>query len=108
MREKKIILSRVKGTKPKLSMLDFDDLAWNIADRKLYAKALDEDGNEQIVEIGGQTEPSEPGVEIIALNNIDGGFSNSAYLISQSISGGYPNSTFTDAQILASGNAINS
>lgn len=111
MREKKVLLSREKGAVPKRSMLDFEDLAWNIADGKLFGKALDESGNEVIVQIGGQqtepSEPTEPTIELIALNSIDGGFSNSVYLVTQSICAGNPNSTYTDAQILSGGNAVN-
>ncbi len=47
-------LSRTPGGKPKTALLSFGDLSWNIADGILYGKALDENGDEIIVAIGGK------------------------------------------------------
>ncbi len=49
-----IKLSRLKGGKPKLSMLSHEQLALNIADGILYAKCIDTDGNPVIVPVGGK------------------------------------------------------
>lgn len=47
-------LSRKKGNWPRTSLLSFAQLSWNIADGILYAKALDDSGNEIIVPIAGK------------------------------------------------------
>ncbi len=49
-----IKLSRQKGVRPKKSLLNFDSLAWNIADGILYGKGLDDEGSPLIIPIGGK------------------------------------------------------
>ncbi len=47
-------LSRTPGGKPKTALLSFGDLSWNIADGLLYAKGLNEFGDEEVFLIGGK------------------------------------------------------
>jgi hypothetical protein len=46
-------LSRRKGIKPKVSQLEFGQMAWNVADGTLYAKILNAQGEEEIITIAG-------------------------------------------------------
>ncbi len=48
-----IKLSRIRGRVPRVSMLNFNEFSWNIADGILYGKGLDEFGAEVIIAIGG-------------------------------------------------------
>ncbi len=47
-------LSRRKGIKPKVSQLEFGQMAWNVADGTLYAKILNAQGEEEIITIAGE------------------------------------------------------
>jgi len=65
-------LSRIPGKKPQKALLPFGQLAWNIADGTLYGKALNENGEEIIVAIGGkifeeinEKGPPEDGKEVV-------------------------------------------
>ncbi len=105
MREKKIILSRVKDAVPKRSMLDFDDLAWNIADGKLFGKRLDESGNEQIVEIGGGESGGETIIISTLVSGFDGGFAHSVFLDEQTLDAGNAASVYLPQQFICGGSA---
>ena len=51
----KAVLSRIAGKIPGTRQLDANTLAWNQRDGKLFGKKINDIGDEEIVEIGGQS-----------------------------------------------------